>query len=53
VDVELEDIMEAVNVAKSIKNPYTAIFKRRYWPQLTITILIPIFQQWTGINAIM
>lgn len=53
VDAELEDITEAVAVAKSIKNPYTTIFRRRYWPQLIISIMIPIFQQWTGINAIM
>lgn len=54
VDVEFEDICEAVNVSNSVKtNPYRTILKRRYWPQLFITILIPAFQQLTGINAIM
>ena len=53
VDAELEDILEAVSVAQSIKRPATTIFRRRYWPQLCISIMIPIFQQWTGINAIM
>ncbi|GBF88955.1 sugar transport protein [Raphidocelis subcapitata] len=53
VDVEFEDIVEAVNVASSVGNPYRTIVRRRYWPQLTITILIPVFQQLTGINAIM
>jgi hypothetical protein len=36
-----------------VKNPYRTILRRRYWPQLTISVLIPIFQQLTGINAIM
>lgn len=53
VDVEFEDIQEAVTIANSIKNPYRTITRRRYWPQLAITILIPAFQQLTGINAIM
>ena len=48
-----QDICEAVTIANGIKNPYATIFKRRYWPQLIITILIPAFQQLTGINAIM
>ena len=34
-------------------NPYKTIIKRRYWPQLVMTLLIPMFQQLTGINAIM
>ena len=54
VDVEYEDITEAVRIDQSIKtNPYRTICQRRYWPQLVITILIPMFQQLTGINAIM
>jgi len=54
VDVEFEDICEAVRVSNSVKtNPYRTILKRRYWPQLFITVLIPAFQQLTGINAIM
>ncbi|KAI8470525.1 MAG: general substrate transporter [Monoraphidium minutum] len=53
VDVEFEDICEAVTVASRVKNPYRTIVQRRYWPQLAITIAIPMFQQLTGINAIM
>jgi hypothetical protein len=53
VDVEFEDINEAVHIASSVGNPYLTILKRRYWPQLIITLLIPAFQQLTGINAIM
>lgn len=53
VDAEFEDIVEAVAVAQSVKNPYRTILRRRYWPQLIMSILIPTFQQFTGINAIM
>jgi hypothetical protein len=34
-------------------SPHPNQVKRRYWPQLVITVLIPAFQQLTGINAIM
>lgn len=53
VSVELQDITHAVHVSNSIPNPYKTILCRRYRPQLVISILIPIFQQFTGINAIM
>lgn len=43
--VELEDIVDAVNVSRTIKNPWTTILRKRYRPQLVISILIPIFQQ--------
>eukprot|EP00879_Flechtneria_rotunda_P017824 GHRR01018683.1.p1 GENE.GHRR01018683.1~~GHRR01018683.1.p1 ORF type:complete len:512 (-),score=124.08 GHRR01018683.1:93-1628(-) len=52
VTVELEDIVDAVNVARTVKNPWGTIFRRRYRPQLVISCLIPTFQQWVGINAI-
>lgn len=51
--LQFEDICEAVEVCKSVRNPYRTILKRRYWPQLCMAVLIPIFQQLTGINAIM
>lgn len=50
--VELEDIVDAVNTSRTIVNPWSTILRRRYRPQLVISILIPIFQQWVGINAI-
>lgn len=28
------------------------MFTRRYSPQLVITVMVNMFQQWTGINAI-
>ncbi len=53
VDAEMSDISAAVVAASQVKNEWTTIFKRRYTPQLVISMLIPTFQQWTGINAIM
>lgn len=53
VDTEFEDICEAVEVSKAVRNPYMTIIKRRYWPQLCLSVFIPMFQQLTGINAIM
>ena len=53
VDAEYEDITAAVAIASTIKNPYRNILKRRYLPQLVMSILLPFFQQFTGINAIM
>lgn len=52
VTVELEDIVDAVNTSRTIVNPWSTILRRRYRPQLVISIMIPIFQQWVGINAI-
>ena len=37
--------------AKLIGNPWKALFGRRSRPQLVITVLMPFFQQFTGINA--
>eukprot|EP00882_Tetradesmus_deserticola_P030269 GHRQ01033969.1.p1 GENE.GHRQ01033969.1~~GHRQ01033969.1.p1 ORF type:complete len:125 (-),score=46.77 GHRQ01033969.1:870-1244(-) len=51
VTVELEDIVDAVNVSRTIVNPWATILRRRYRPQLVISILIPTFQQWVGINV--
>lgn len=51
--LQFEDICEAARISEGVKNPYRTILRRRYWPQLTISVLIPIFQQLTGINAIM
>jgi hypothetical protein len=36
---QFEDIQEAVRIDQSIKtNPYRTITRRRYWPQLCITM---------------
>lgn len=53
IQVEYEDILMATQQAQTVvTNPYVTLMKRQYRPQLIITILMPLFQQFTGINAI-
>lgn len=51
VDAEFADMEEAV--AASRQGNWRKLFTRAYRPQLTCAVLIPFFQQFTGINAIM
>ncbi|CAA2960906.1 sugar transport 1-like [Olea europaea subsp. europaea] len=54
VDAEFNDILAAKNEARLVQNPWQNIFKRLcYRPQLVMSILIPFFQQLTGINVVM
>jgi sugar porter (SP) family MFS transporter len=50
---EYDDMVAASEEAASIEHPWRNILHRKYRPQLTIAILIPRFQQLTGINVIM
>jgi hypothetical protein len=36
-----------------MRDSWRLLFTRRYSPMLIITIMLNLFQQWTGINAIM
>jgi len=47
------ELVEASRVAKAVKAPVKDILLRKYRPPLVIAILLQIFQQFTGINAIM
>ncbi|XP_065867739.1 sugar transport protein 10-like [Euphorbia lathyris] len=53
VDEEFQDLVEASEAAKLIEHPWRNILEPRYRPQLVLCILIPFFQQFTGINVIM
>jgi len=55
VSAELEDIREATMLCAktSTLDSWRQLGQRKNLPQLTISILIPLFQQFTGINAIM
>ncbi|KAK2643116.1 hypothetical protein Ddye_024879 [Dipteronia dyeriana] len=53
VEEEFNDILAASEASKLVKNPWRNIIKRQYRPQLTMAILIPFFQQFTGINVVM
>lgn len=52
VQTELDDLVAARDVAKSMENPFRNIVKRRYWPQLVMAVAMPFFQILTGINVI-
>ncbi|THU45158.1 hypothetical protein C4D60_Mb02t14930 [Musa balbisiana] len=50
---EYRDLVAASEESKLVRHPWANILKRKYRPQLTMAILIPFFQQLTGINVIM
>ncbi|KAJ3682534.1 hypothetical protein LUZ60_015107 [Juncus effusus] len=52
VESELKDIMEAARVAHQVKHPFRELLQRHNRPPLIIAILLQIFQQLTGMNAI-
>lgn len=53
VDDEFQDLVDATEAAKKVEHPWRTITQPRYRPQLIMCILIPFFQQLTGINVIM
>ncbi|MCL7033982.1 hypothetical protein MKW94_019229, partial [Papaver nudicaule] len=53
VEDEFKDLADASDAAKMIEHPWRNILQPRYRPQLTMAVLIPFFQQLTGINVIM
>ncbi|CAK9318624.1 unnamed protein product [Citrullus colocynthis] len=53
VEPEFLELVEASRVAREIKHPFRNLLKRRNRPQLIIAVALQIFQQFTGINAIM
>lgn len=52
VQSELDDLIKANEVSKTIKHPFKNIIQRKYRPQFVMAIAIPFFQQITGINII-
>ncbi|WCJ23725.1 Sugar transport protein 8 [Euphorbia peplus] len=53
VDPEFNSIVEACEMAKQVTSPYRELLHRESIPPLVIGIMLQIFQQFTGINAIM
>ncbi|XP_019182767.1 PREDICTED: sugar carrier protein A-like [Ipomoea nil] len=53
VGAELQDIIEASELAKSIKSPFRNMVERKNRPQLIMAVFMPAFQILTGINAIL
>ncbi|KAF2297664.1 hypothetical protein GH714_002068 [Hevea brasiliensis] len=52
VDEEFNDLIAASEASKLVEHPWSNITKRKYRPQLTMAICIPMFQQLTGMNMI-
>lgn len=53
VDNEFQDLYDATEAAKKVEHPWRNIMQPKYRPQLVCCVLIPFFQQLTGINVIM
>lgn len=53
VDAEFQQIILACEQAKKVQKPFKKLFKRESTPPLIIAISLQVFQQFTGINAIM
>ncbi|XP_065029237.1 sugar transport protein MST3-like [Musa acuminata AAA Group] len=46
-------MVAASEESKTIEHPWSNVMQRKYRAQLTMAVLIPFFQQLTGINVIM
>ncbi|KAL2506782.1 Sugar transport protein 8 [Abeliophyllum distichum] len=53
VDAEFEQIVAACEQSRQVKQPFKKLFKKASMPPLIIAIAMQVFQQFTGINAIM
>ncbi|KAK6927889.1 Major facilitator, sugar transporter-like [Dillenia turbinata] len=53
VQAEFDDLTAASEASKKVAHPWKNVIKRKYRPHLTMSILIPFFQQLTGINVVM
>ncbi|CAI9755143.1 unnamed protein product [Fraxinus pennsylvanica] len=53
VDEEFNDLVAASEESSKVEHPWRNLLQRKYRPHLTMAILIPFFQQLTGINVIM
>ncbi|XVF08501.1 hypothetical protein REPUB_Repub07fG0008600 [Reevesia pubescens] len=52
VQVELDDLVKATSISKTINSPFKKIMRRKYRPQLVMAVALPFFTQMTGINVI-
>ncbi|KAM0937627.1 putative major facilitator, sugar transporter, major facilitator superfamily [Dioscorea sansibarensis] len=53
IEREFNEIVQASLVAQQVKHPFRDLITRHHRPQLIVNMLIQVFQQLTGINAIM
>nr|GMC81517.1 sugar carrier protein C-like [Ipomoea batatas] len=53
VDEEFNDLVAASEASRQVEHPWRNLLQRKYRPHLTMAVMIPFFQQLTGINVIM
>ncbi|KAE9461755.1 hypothetical protein C3L33_06339, partial [Rhododendron williamsianum] len=53
VEEEFLDLVAASEESKKVEHPWANLLQKKYRPHLTMAIMIPCFQQLTGINVIM
>ncbi|CAL5393958.1 unnamed protein product [Camellia sinensis] len=53
VQAEFNDLVDVSAASKEVEHPWRDLSMRKYRPQLCLAILIPMFQQLTGINVVM
>lgn len=53
IEEEFNDLVAASEASKKVEHPWRKLLERKYRPQLSMAVLIPFFQQLTGINVIM
>ena len=53
IDEDFNDLVAASEASKLVEHPWRKLLQRKYRPHLTMALLIPFFQQFTGINVIM
>ncbi len=49
---EFEDIQESARQSAGVLTPWRNLLLRRYRPQLVTAVMIPFFQEWTGLGAL-
>lgn len=53
VQAEFNDLVDAGAASKEVEHPWRNLLMSKYRPQLCLAMLIPMFQQLTGINVVM
>ncbi|KAJ6769735.1 SOLUTE CARRIER FAMILY 2 FACILITATED GLUCOSE TRANSPORTER [Salix purpurea] len=53
VDEEFSDLVAASEASMKVEHPWRNLLLRKYRPHVTMAVMIPFFQQLTGINVIM
>ncbi|KAL9355585.1 hypothetical protein Peur_053555 [Populus x canadensis] len=53
VDEEFNDLVAASEASMKVEHPWRNLLQRKYRPHITMAVMIPFFQQLTGINVVM